>query len=317
MSKETLLKNIEKLSPFVSAKIWGGKRLAQRLYGHEKKNLAIGELWEVSRLENSSCKSSAGELDKILNFSELPYLVKYIDTSDNLSIQVHPDDSYARKVERSSGKTECWLILEAHKNSGIYLGFKPNVKKNQFTKALKKGEDITSFLNFYPIQKETFVIVPSGTIHAIGKDVLLLEVQQSSGITYRLWDWNRTDDKGNSRTLHVNKAMDVLNFHPECNEGSFFHFKENVFLIKVDTLIAFKDFSVISFSLKKGESVEKTFSQNGRYRSFLVLKGFVELRLNNTKEIYKAQSYETYLIQKSIHKINILCLEEANIIVVF
>ena len=308
---------MEKLSPFVVTKIWGGDVLAHQRHLKREEKLPIGELWEVSRLANMSSQSSAGELDKILDSSELPYLVKYIDTSDNLSVQVHPDDSYARKVEQSSGKTECWLILEAHENSGIYLGFKPNIEKGQFAKALDKGEDITSLLNFYPVKTGMFVTVPAGTIHAIGRGVLLLETQQSSGLTYRIWDWNRKDNTGKSRTLHIAKALDVLNFRPECNTKSFFQFKDNAFSQACDTLIAFKDFSVISLSLTKGESLKKTFPQTGRYRSFLVLTGSAQLRLDATEETCQAKKYETYLIHKNIYKISISCLEEAKIIVVF
>ena len=304
-------KNIAKLSPFVVAKIWGGKRLAP------KHRPPIGELWEVSRLANMSSQSSAGRLETILDFSELPYLVKYIDTSEHLSIQVHPNDSYAKRVERSSGKTECWIILEADNNSGIYLGLKPGIERKQLAKALDKHEDITSFLNFYPVNQGMFVTVPAGTIHAIGKGILLLEVQQSSGITYRVWDWNRKDNRGKSRTLHIAKALDVLNFRPECNTKTFFQFKDNAFSKACDTLIAFKDFSVISLSLTKGESLKKTFPQTGRYRSFLVLTGSARLRLDDTEETRQAKKYETYLIHKNIHKISISCLEEAKIIVVF
>ena len=314
-----MLNGIEKLSPFIVPKPWGGTKLGKRV-SHHTKGMPIGELLEVSRLENRDSWCTQGRLGTIIqNPLELPYLVKYIDANENLSIQVHPDDDYALKIEQSAGKTECWLILEAWENGGIYLGFQEGLEKKHFAKLIKEGKDVDSCLNFYPVSRGDFITVPAGTIHAIGKGVLLLEIQQSSGITYRVWDWNRVDKEGRPRPLHLHKALDVLNFRQECNQKSFFEFKQDIFSTKINELMSFKDFIVTSFNLKKGEKMSWTCPLNGRYRSLFVLKGNVLLSESEEKmnKYSPAECYETYLIHKDVQKIEIHCLQDAELVLVF
>lgn len=133
-------------------------------------------------------------------------LLKFIDARDNLSVQVHPDNAYAQTHENSSGKCESWLILGP---GTLYLGFKTKTDGPAFKKACAAGteEEVLSYLNAISVKKGDVFHVPPGTVHAIGKGVRLFEIQQSSGITYRVWDWNR-----GSRPLHLEKAFDVLNF---------------------------------------------------------------------------------------------------------
>lgn len=261
------------LTPHYVEKIWGGE-LLYKIKGLGKGQLPLGESWEVSRLtQGPSCVGPRG-LDEILSEADLPYLVKFIDTSDNLSVQVHPDDEYAKKNENSKGKSECWLILDALPSAGIYLGFKEGVDKAEFEKAVLSGNDITKFLKFVPVSRGNFFYVPAGTVHAIGKGVLLAEVQQSSGITYRVWDWNRVDSDGKGRTLHIKQAMDVLNFDPENNDDVTFKKIENVFDLDNKTLLEHEDFEVHSYCFNKGEEllVENT---SKRKRSIICLKGEV------------------------------------------
>ena len=205
---------IVKLSPTIVRKIWGGKNL-EKLKSIAKSSTdvePIGETWEV-------------------NLERLPYLVKFIDTDQELSIQVHPGDEYARLHENSLGKTECWIILEAKPGEGIYLGLKPGVTKEILLKALGEQAKIDQLLVFHPVKAGDFFFVPSGSIHAIGKGVLLAEVQQNSGITYRLWDWNRVDDAGLPRELHGEKSLDVINFDQRANVEEFFNKKTDLFSV--------------------------------------------------------------------------------------
>ena len=139
--------------------------------------------------------------------AQLPFVVKIIDAQDNLSVQVHPNDEWAAKLENSRGKTECWLILDAKPGAGVYLGLKDGVAGEQFSEAVLASRPVQDLIQFFPVQRGDFITVPAGTIHAIGAGVTLLEVQQASGITYRLWDWGRPD-----RELHIEKGMKVSSF---------------------------------------------------------------------------------------------------------
>ena len=215
----------EKTRPYLDSKIWGGN-LLESLKGSSISH--IGESFEVSNIEGKECKVAGKKLSELAEGPQLPYLVKIIDTAENLSVQAHPDDEYARKHEKSSGKTECWLILDSRPGSGIYLGFKKGTSREAFISAIEEKNEVASFLNFYPVKKGDFFYVPAGSIHAIGRGVTLLEVQQRSGITYRVWDWNRVDQQGNSRELHTKKALDILNFEASKNRQEFFCIQNNL-----------------------------------------------------------------------------------------
>ncbi|MBT7668748.1 MAG: class I mannose-6-phosphate isomerase, partial [Bdellovibrionales bacterium] len=188
-----MLKTVNILTPYYSSTIWGGHFLAaQKCWGLDNPGVLLGESWEVSRLENHSAKTLDGrELTDITNGSQIPYLVKFIDTAKHLSIQVHPGDQYAMAHENSSGKSEMWTVLNAKDGAGIYLGFKDGVTKDQFFRTASSEGEVDSLLNFYPVVAGDSFFVPAGAVHAIGAGITLLEVQQSSGITYRVWDWNR------------------------------------------------------------------------------------------------------------------------------
>lgn len=194
---------MEKLSPFFVQKPWAGNFLSD-FYKSEMKN--IGEAWLISTLDQSESKINQKDLSAYLG-KKLPFLVKIIDAQEGLSIQVHPSDEWARKLENSKGKTECWLIVNSTPGAGVYLGLKEGVSSENFKKAILANQSVEDLMNFYPVKKGEFISVPAGTIHAIGGGVTLLEVQQASGITYRLWDWGRP-----GRELHIEKGLMVADF---------------------------------------------------------------------------------------------------------
>ena len=275
-----MLENLELLEAFNVAKVWGGTKLASLKNGledlKEKGLLPLGETWEVSRHPDGPSKISSGEsLDNLLSNEEMPYLVKFIDTTDNLSIQVHPGDEYAKRVEQSSGKTECWLILDSEPEGGIYLGFKEGVTIEQFKKLLDDKGNLSELMVFYPVKRGDFFFVPAGTIHAIGKGVTLAEIQQNSGITYRVWDWNRVGMDGKPRELHIDKALDVINFEESFNSPETFRVKKDVLSQGNATLIEHEDFTVNLVTLGEGESFELPASATNRKRSLLCLEGEV------------------------------------------
>lgn len=190
-----------KLEPYISEKPWGGKFLSS-LFNIENE-AKIGEAFLVSTLINCETKIGNETLSNYLN-SKLPYIVKIIDACENLSIQVHPNNDWAKLLENSKGKTECWLVIESENDSGVYYGFKEGHSFASMKSVIDEGGDASKCLNFLPVKKGDFIEVPAGTIHAIGAGVKILEFQQSSGITYRIWDWGRE-----GRELHLDKAKKV------------------------------------------------------------------------------------------------------------
>ncbi len=281
------------LAPFVVEKLWGGHKLAP-LKGLATNEL-VGETWEISTLKEGPSLYQGKPLFDCI--PELKYLIKYIDTTDYLSVQVHPDDAYAHRVERSSGKTECWFILEAEKDAGIYLGFKPQVTKTQFEAAIVNKENLSQYLNFFPVVRGDFFYVPAGSVHAIGSGVTLAEVQQSSGITYRVWDWNRVDKNGLPRTLDVAKALDVLNFETSANQPAHFKYRRNVFAQTEHNFISHADFHVSVLHLKAGETSSMKLERNHTY-SLLSLEGEAVVSLHDKKTAMK--KYSSVLVNPSV-----------------
>ena len=248
---ESDLPALMKLKPYADEKVWGGSLLKKI------KNISsgspVGETLEISSLKGMSSSFEGQGLETLVG--ELNYIVKLIETTDNLSVQVHPNDSYAARVEKSKGKSECWLILESEPGAGIYLGFKPGVSKESFEKMILEGEQVNDCLMFHKVKRGDFFFVPAGTIHAIGKGVVLVEVQQNCGVTYRVWDWNRLGLDGKPRQLHLKKALDVIEFDAKKNIKSFFDFKSSC-LTEVGVRVLF-DHPDFNFSIHKDQSILK------------------------------------------------------------
>jgi mannose-6-phosphate isomerase len=261
------MEQLIKLTPYLQSTVWGTNRWG---------NGPIGESWVISNHPKGSSLVNGMRLADLIK--DLPYLVKFIDTLDNLSVQVHPDDEFAKKHENSLGKTECWIVLSAKPGSGIYLGLKENVSEMEFREALENGEDMSSFLNFFPVSRGDFYFVPAGTVHAIGKDIFLAEVQQSSGITYRVWDWNRVGLDGNPRELHIEKALKVINFKKNLS-----YKKEKVFDHSGETLLVEHDyFRVNLINLKKNQETTVNLGYN-RIGGLVCLEGAVDV-VRDTQE---------------------------------
>ena len=210
-----------KLKPAIKDYIWGGTYFKQ--FGKGNQDI-IAECWELSIRDDFNCVVANTEkpLKEIITkedigphgdrFPYFPLLIKLIDAYDNLSVQVHPSDDYALKNEHSFGKSEMWHIINADKDAGLYIGFKKDICKREVQHRLKDGT-ILEVLNFVKVKPgETYMINP-GTIHAIGKGVRLIEIQQNSDLTYRLYDYNRLGKDGNPRPLHIEKALNVIDFH--------------------------------------------------------------------------------------------------------
>lgn len=211
---------ILKFKPILFEKVWGGRILGIM---YNKNNFNLGECWGISGLESQSNIIESGKFSgKTLHYiyqnnrelfgnyksDEFPILVKYIDAEKDLSIQVHPNDEYARKYENSNGKEEYWYILRTKNNSKIIIGHSAN-SKDEIKNSLKE-DTILDKVNIHDIKDDDYFYVPSGTLHSICSGTFLLEVSQSSDITYRLYDYKRLSNI-KERELNVDKALDVIN----------------------------------------------------------------------------------------------------------
>ena len=216
------------LEPHLSPKVWGGWRLARHLRKPLADGEPVGESWEAFDGSTVANGPLAGvQLGALLQRSALdvlgasldggapfPLLFKFIDAQHDLSVQVHPDDEQARALEHYPyGKTEAWYILHADAGAQIVHGFRGAVDAQSVRRALPAGT-LESLLAFVPVQRGDVVFVPAGTVHAIGRGIVLAEIQQQSDITYRLYDWNRKDSAGRPRELHIDKALQVVDFSP-------------------------------------------------------------------------------------------------------
>ena len=217
------MEKVIKLKPVVKSYIWGGQYFQKYGKGDQE---VISELWELSVRDGNSSVVAEGEyagleLSKIITekdigpaqarFPYFPLLIKLIDAKRDLSVQVHPSDAYALKNEHSFGKSEMWHIIDADEGAGLFVGLKENSSKEEIEKRLNNGT-ILEALNFVKVKPgDTFVINP-GTIHAIGAGVRLIEIQQNSDLTYRLFDYNRVDKDGKPRELHIEKALKVIDY---------------------------------------------------------------------------------------------------------
>ncbi len=279
--------------PSIVRKIWGGTQLeSMKGIPHQEGLEPIGETLEIYN-------------------EKLPYLAKFIDTSDELSIQVHPGDEYARLHENSSGKTECWIILAAKPGAGIYLGLKSNVTKDILKKALAEKKPINELLNFYQVKSGDFFFVPAGSIHAIGRDITLAEVQQNSGITYRVWDWNRVDSKGNPRELHVEKSLDVINFSPAVNTLDYFQHKTNLFAGNgLTEVCSHPDFHLYLLNQKQGDVFKQDLKLT-RPCSILNLSGKISLDGKNVNH------YEAVTLDEKETQLNIAAIDDGSLLLIF
>ena len=220
-----------KFKPLYKERIWGGQRLASAMGKKLPEGVKIGESWEISGVEgdvsvvaNGCLKSNnlqelievyMGDLvgEKIYDKYglEFPVLIKLIDAEDVLSIQVHPNDQLAEERHHSYGKTEMWYVIAAEPGASLYVGFNRQVTRQEYLDAVATGT-LPSLLNKVEVKAGDAYFIPAGTVHAIGKGLLIAEIQQTSDITYRVDDWGRVDAHGKPREQHTELAVDAIDF---------------------------------------------------------------------------------------------------------
>lgn len=214
---------ILKLMPAGKDYLWGGTRLRKE-YRKKIDLIPLAETWEcsvhpdgLSIVENGKYRGQTLKdvIDKHPEFlgtknQEMPVLIKFIDAMKDLSVQVHPYDDYARKYEGDNGKSEMWYVIDAEPGAELIFGFEHPVTKEILKEAVANGT-LDKHLHKIKIQKGDVIYVPAGTVHGIGAGALIAEIQESSNVTYRVYDYNRTDKNGNKRELHFDKAVEVMN----------------------------------------------------------------------------------------------------------
>ena len=298
-----------KLIPAYKDYLWGGKKL-ETLFGKKSGLEKTAESWELSAHKDGQSTISGGEFNglKFLEYIEknkgclgenaekfdfFPILIKFIDAQDNLSIQVHPDDEYALKNEGEYGKTEVWYVLNCEEGSYLYYGFNRTVTKDELEKRIADNT-ILEILNKVSVKKGDVFFIEAGTVHAIGKGMVICEIQQNSNTTYRVYDYDRRDKNGNPRELHVKKAVEVARLTPSEN-----YISEN------ENIIAkCKYFTSEILSVSKNAELEIT---DKCFKSLIVTEGEGTLLLNGKELKFKAGESIFIPAQNSVARIEGKC----------
>ncbi len=214
------------LEPAGKDYLWGGTLLKTEY----RKNIPLdplAETWECSAHPDGPSRIASGALrgqllpdvlaehpdwmgSKVPEGSGFPVLAKLIDAKKDLSVQVHPDDAFAMEYEQDNGKTEMWYVLEAEPGASLACGFNHDVTRDRILRGIEEGT-LSRYLNRTPVHKGDVFFIPPGTVHAIGAGLLIAEIQQSSNVTYRVYDYDRVDKNGRKRELHIEKALQVMN----------------------------------------------------------------------------------------------------------
>ncbi|MCC8359206.1 type I phosphomannose isomerase catalytic subunit [Salinimicrobium sediminilitoris] len=292
-----------RFEPILKEKIWGGNKLKQILHKPSTSE-NTGESWEISGVkgdisvvENGPLKGqSLNDLlerykERLLgkrNFKkfgeEFPLLIKFIDAKTELSVQLHPHDSIARERHNSFGKTEMWYIMQADEGAEINVGFKKSISEAEYLEHLNSGR-ITELLNFEKVQKGDSFFINTGKVHAIGAGVLLAEIQQTSDITYRIYDWDRVDSEGNSRELHTDLALDAIDFERKEDFKMEYSREENS-----STNIANCEYFTTNFLPVKG-SITKDYSDLDSFVIFMCVSGEAEISIEgNSEKVFQGQT---------------------------
>jgi mannose-6-phosphate isomerase len=219
-----------KFQPILKERLWGGTKLKDVL-GKPSDNDITGESWEISTVKGdvsviANGNLSGTSLQELINENpegvlgksvverfgtDFPILIKFIDAKKDLSIQLHPNDELAKERHDSFGKTEMWYIMDADEEANLIVGFNKDVSKEEYSKSLQ-DDSLLDLLNYEPVKEGDTFFINTGKIHAIGAGVLLAEIQQTSDVTYRVFDFNRRDKDGNLRELHTEMALDAIDY---------------------------------------------------------------------------------------------------------
>ncbi len=299
-----------KFKPIYLEKIWGGNRL-KTLFNKDYNLKNCGESWEISGVEGNVSVVANGFLkgndlselveiymgdlvgDKVFEKfgAEFPLLIKFIDAQDDLSVQVHPNDGLSKERHNAYGKTEMWYVVDATEGALINSGFNQPVDREKYVDYLEKGR-LIDLLRYDEAKVGDVFFIPSGRIHAIGKGSMVAEIQQTSDVTYRIFDYNRKDDKGNLRELHNELALDAIDFSylPDYKTQYSPELNKSREIVRCNYFTT----NILEFD----KPIEKDYSLLDSFVIYMTLEG--EFEIETEEGIEKVAKGETALIPASI-----------------
>ncbi len=317
-----------KFKPVFKDKIWGGQKIKTVLKKDFSPLPNCGEVWVLSGVEDNQTEISNGflagnELNELVEVymgdlvgdkvfrkfgNEFPILVKFIDANDWLSIQVHPDDELAMKRHGSLGKTEMWYIMAADEDSELICGFSEEIDQEKYQEHLD-NKTLKSVMNFEKVKKGDVFYMPAGRVHALGPGILLAEIQQTSDVTYRIYDWDRIDEAGMMRELHIEEALDAIDFEVQDDYRSHYKEKKNETVNLVES--PYFTTNLIDLDLP----IRKDYSELDSFVIYICAEGSFELKAGDHTEM--AQQGEAILLPAMLKKAELHPVKTAKILEVY
>lgn len=303
-----------KFKPISQYRIWGGNKLNQVL-PEESQMENLGEIWSLSGIQGNVSIVENGALagknlneiietcrEKLLGKNvwkkfgkSFPVLIKFIDAAEPLSVQVHPGDEQAKRLHGSFGKSEMWYIMDAENDAELIIGFEKGITKEDYSGHLE-NETLEEILHKVPVSKGDAVYIPAGRVHAIGKGVVLAEIQQTSDITYRIYDYNRIDKDGKKRELHTDLALEAIDFNPIEEIKTDYSKKENSFSELIDS-------PYFTTRIFEGNG-RVEIDGNDEFRIYICTEGRVKFKTGNSETHLK--KYECLLMPAEISDFKII-----------
>jgi mannose-6-phosphate isomerase len=317
-----------KFEAVLKEKVWGGTALVTRYNKKSTGSLHIGESWELSAVADNQSIISNGflagnNIEELIEVymgditgdsiyekfgNEFPLLIKFIEAQEDLSVQVHPNNDLAKKRHNAYGKTEMWYILESKPGSKIYTGFKDGVAREVYEEAVRSGR-IEELMNVENVNAGDTFFTPAGRVHAIGAGIVLVEIQQTSDITYRIYDWNRKSPGKEKRELHADMALDAIDF----NQSGANKIRLEPVLNKTENLVSCEFFNtnIISFN----NAIDKEYYFNDSFVVYICLEGEFSICWDGNSE--KVTKGETVLLPAMIKEVTLKPLNEALLLEVY
>ena len=317
-----------KFKPIFKDKIWGGQKI-RTVLGQDFSPLPnCGEVWVLSGVENNQTQITNGflesnNLNEVLEVymgdlvgdniyqkfgNEFPILIKFIDANDWLSIQVHPDDELAWKRHNSLGKSEMWYIFDAEENAELISGFSKEINKDQYQQHLK-NKTLKNVMNFEKVKSGDVYYMPAGRVHALGPGILLAEIQQTSDVTYRMYDWDRIDESGMMRELHIDEALDAIDFKVYNKYKSEYTLKQNATVNLVESP------NFITRLIDINKPIKKDYSELDSFVIYVCAEGSITLKYEGIE--YNLSNGEAMLLPAVIDQVELFPQQESKLLEVY
>jgi mannose-6-phosphate isomerase len=317
-----------KFKPIYKTPIWGGEKL-KSLLSKTDAPPSTGESWEVSGVKDNVSVVANGflagnALDELIEVymgdlvgdevfdsfgTEFPVLIKFIDAHDDLSVQVHPDDDYAREHHNSRGKTEMWYVIDAEEGAELISGFSRDISREVFKEYLEKGT-LKQILNYEPVKQGDVFFLPAKRIHAIGKGIVLAEIQQTSNVTYRIYDWDRVGPDGKPRELHLDHSLEVMDYKKRDDIRTSYDRLINSTVNLADC--PYFTTSLIEFD----DAVDKDFNMIDSFVIYICTEGSMMINYKDGEPV-ELKKGETVLIPAELKEISLIPGEKSTVLEVY